>query len=68
MCPKPFSWAKIKRKLFFSDGKSRGPLLTRAALKSSHCQKTFLDDACMYIVFHVDLFLDIASGIEITIV
>ena len=30
--PKPFSWAKNKRKLF-SDGKSRGPLLARAALK-----------------------------------
>ena len=57
---------KIKRKLF-SDGKSRGPLLTRAALKSSHCQKTFLNDACMFIVFHVDLFLDIALGIEITV-
>ena len=33
MCPKPFSWAKNKRKLF-SDGKSRGPLLARVALKS----------------------------------
>ena len=32
MCPKPFSWAKNKRKLF-SDGKSRGPLLAGAALK-----------------------------------
>ena len=32
MCPKPFSWAKNKRE-FFSDGKSRGPLLARAALK-----------------------------------
>ena len=32
MCPKPFSWAKNKRKLF-SDGKSRGPLLARVALK-----------------------------------
>ena len=53
---------KIKRKLF-SDGKSRGPHLNRLIVK-----KTFLDDACMYIVFHVDLFLDIASGIEITIV
>ena len=31
MCPKPFSWTKNKRKLF-SDGKSRGPLLARAAL------------------------------------
>ena len=31
MCPKPFSWAKNKRKLF-SDGKSRGPLLAGAAL------------------------------------
>ena len=31
MCPKPFSWAKNKRKLF-SDGKSRGPPLVRAAL------------------------------------
>ena len=32
MCPKPFSWAKNKRKLF-SDGKSRGPVLARVALK-----------------------------------
>ena len=32
MCPKPFSWAKNERKLF-SVGKSRGPLLARAALK-----------------------------------
>ena len=31
MCPKHFSWAKNKRKLF-SDGKSRGPLLAGAAL------------------------------------
>ena len=52
---------KIKRKLF-SDGKSRGPHLNRLIVK-----KTFLDDACMYIVFHVDLFLDIALGIEITV-
>ena len=29
---RPFSWAKNKRKLF-SDGKTRGPLLARAALK-----------------------------------
>ena len=33
MCPKPFSWAKNKRKLF-SDGKLRGPLLGRVALKT----------------------------------
>ena len=33
MCPEPFSWAKNKRKLL-SDGKSRGTLLARAALKS----------------------------------
>ena len=34
MCPKPFSWAKKKRKKRkrFSDGKSIGPLLARAAL------------------------------------
>ena len=32
MCPKPFSWAKNKRKLF-SDGKLSGPLLARVALK-----------------------------------
>ena len=32
MCPKPFSWAKNKRKIF-SDGKSRGPPLARAAIK-----------------------------------
>ena len=31
MCPKPFSWAKNKRKLF-SDGKSIEPLLARVAL------------------------------------
>ena len=35
MCPKPFSWAKNKRKLF-SDGKSRGPLLARVALKNNN--------------------------------
>ena len=34
MCPKPFSWTKNKRKLF-SDGKSRGALLARAALNLS---------------------------------
>ena len=34
MCPKPFSWAKKKRKLF-SDGKSRGPLLARVALNNT---------------------------------
>ena len=33
MCPKPFSWAKNKRKRF-SDGKSRGPLLEGVALNS----------------------------------
>ena len=33
MCPKPFSWAKNKRKLF-SVGKTRGPLIARAALNS----------------------------------
>ena len=37
MCPKPFSWAKNKRKLF-SDGKSRGPLLARVALKTREHQ------------------------------
>ena len=52
---------KIKRKLF-SDGKSSGPHLNRLIVK-----KTCLDDACMYIVFHVDLFLDIALGIAITV-
>ena len=39
MCPKPFSWAKNKRKVF-SDGKSRGPLLASAALKTN-IQKTW---------------------------
>ena len=34
MCPKPFPWAKNKRKLF-SDGKWRGPLLVRVALNNS---------------------------------
>ena len=33
MYPTPFSWARNERKLF-SDGKSRGPLLERVALKS----------------------------------
>ena len=33
MCPKPFLWAKNKRKLF-SNEKSRGPLSASAALKS----------------------------------
>ena len=33
MCPKSFSWANNKRKLF-SDGRSRGPLLARAALNA----------------------------------
>ena len=33
MCPEPFSWAKNKRKLF-SEGKSRGPLLAGAELKT----------------------------------
>ena len=32
MCPKPFPWAKNKRRLF-PDGKSRGPFLAKAALK-----------------------------------
>ena len=36
MCPKPFSWAKNKRKLF-SDRKSKGSLLARAALRFIHC-------------------------------
>ena len=40
MCPKPFSWAKNKRKLF-SDGKSRGPLLAGVALKSREHQLMF---------------------------
>ena len=35
MYPKPFSWAKNKRKLAL-DGKSRGSLLARAALKCLH--------------------------------
>ena len=34
MCPKPFPWAKNKRKMF-SDGKSRGPHLARVAIKHS---------------------------------
>ena len=38
MCPKPFSWAKNKGKLFL-DGKSRGPLLVRAALKFAIVEK-----------------------------
>ena len=39
MCPKPFSWAKNKRKLF-SDGKSRGLLLARVALKNNNKKLT----------------------------
>ena len=35
MCPKPFSWAKNKRKFFFV-GKLRGMLLARVALKLSN--------------------------------
>ena len=35
MCPKPFLWANSQRN-FFSDGKSRGPLSARAALKISN--------------------------------
>ena len=44
MCPKPFSWAKNKRKLF-SDGKSRGPLLAGAAL-NLHCLQK-LEGCCL---------------------
>ena len=36
-CPKPFSWAKNRRKLF-SYKKLREPLLARAALKALHAQ------------------------------
>ena len=43
MCPKPFSWAKNKRKLF-SDGKSRGPLLARVALKSA-CKRLITSES-----------------------
>ena len=43
MCPKPFSWAKNKRELF-SDGKSRGPLLARAALKRQMISNSGLQD------------------------
>ena len=39
MCPKPFSWAKNKRKRF-SDGQSRGPLVARVALK--HCPPAWI--------------------------
>ena len=38
MCLKPFSWAKNKRKLF-SVGKTRGPLLARAALSCMQRQR-----------------------------
>ena len=40
MCPKPFLWTKIKEN-FFSDEKSRGPLLARAALKIDMTTKYF---------------------------
>ena len=46
MCPKPFSWAKNKRKLF-SVGKSRGPLLARVALKLSNHK---ILRPCLYLV------------------
>ena len=43
MCPKPFSWAKNKRKLL-CDGKSRGPLLAGAALNEvQHLSLAMLD-------------------------
>ena len=42
MCPKPFSWAKNKGKLFL-DGKSRGPLLARAALKFAIVEKKVIN-------------------------
>ena len=42
MCPRPFSWAKNERKLF-SDGKSRGPLLARVALKNNNNKKLILE-------------------------
>ena len=38
MCPKPFSWAKNRGKLFL-DGKSRGLLLARMALKFAIVEK-----------------------------
>ena len=42
MCPKPFSWAKNKGKRFL-DGKSRGPLLARAALKFAIVEKKVIN-------------------------
>ena len=42
MCPKPFSQAKNKRKLF-SDGKSRRPLLARVALNKYYIRTYFAD-------------------------
>ena len=42
MCPKPFSWAKNKGKLFL-DGKSRGLLLARAALKFAIVEKKVIN-------------------------
>ena len=38
MCPKTFSWAKNRGKLFL-DGKPRGPLFARAALKFAIVEK-----------------------------
>ena len=42
MSPKPFSWAKNKGKLFL-DGKLRGPLLARAALKFAIVEKKVIN-------------------------
>ena len=51
MCPKPFSWAKNKRKRF-SDGKSRGPLLTRVTLNCSKSAKTKLEQITPILGIH----------------
>ena len=42
MCPKPFSWAKKRKKLFL-DGKSRGPLFARAVLKFAIVEKKVIN-------------------------
>ena len=51
MCPKPFSWAKNKRKLF-SDGKSRGPLLAIVALKQCRDSRRKTKIICL-VSFHL---------------
>ena len=54
MCPKPFYGKKIKEN-FFSVGKTRGPLLARAALKRAF--NVFFAFFFVFVVFIVVVFL-----------